>query len=113
MSRMNNTANSLKIISRQNGWEPDQITDFSRKEGLGHPEPETDYNFSEVNDVRDPQGRGTPWSGIPGCVDDPQGNAPDTTASTKPSFHTGRVVQDGDSVYDQPFSKYKPGAGEQ
>jgi len=72
MSRMNNQSRSLKIISKQNGWDPDVIQGFGSIEA--------DYNVRETPYQTDGGGP------IPGAMSDPtfvghspeQGSAPGT-----------------------------------
>jgi hypothetical protein len=93
MGRANNTARSLQIISKQQGWDPNEIVG------------ETTFPREDIfKSVTGP---------IPGGAADPQSACPDTEAGTKPSFHTPVLRENEDHGKTQPFSRYKPGAGRQ
>lgn len=112
MGRANNTARSLVIISKQQGWDPNVIQDVGN--GPGHPgttEPDIEavYHARETPYVMNT----TDVNGIPGAARDAQQVRPDTSAETRPSFVTPELRENEDHSHSESYSHYKPGGGSQ
>lgn len=100
MGRQNNTARSLNIISRAQGWDPDRIEGF---EGV---------DLGEINHPREDIFKSDTWP-IPAAAKDTSEPCPDPGVSTPPTFHTPELRENEDHSHAEPFTKYKPGAGRQ
>jgi hypothetical protein len=112
MGRANNTARSLQIISRANGWDPNKIEDVGN--GPGHPgsiNPDLEASYFAREDPF--SGDTTKMKPLPGDVADAQASRPDVSQGTKPSFHTPELRENEDHGHAESFSRYKPGAGKQ
>lgn len=83
MGRANNTARSLQIISRQQGWDPQKIEGFPN--GPGHPEL-PDYDFDEIGyrARESPLERSTTQDSFPGTRLDLQAEFPKIPSGIPP-----------------------------
>lgn len=87
MSRMNNQSRSLRIISKQNGWDPDQIQGGGSLTDIYYcrEDPYTTDSQSIPGAMNDPTGTRTPATGEVRAIPEDTRSAPSRSKNADPT----------------------------
>ncbi len=113
MGRANNTSRSLQIISRQQGWDPNEIVDTRRLDSNRgeYIDPRPFPKMLETTLAREDIFKGDTYGGIPDVAADTSYPCPDPSFDQAPTFSTPRLLenQNNRTTEADPYPG-KPGA---